>query len=135
MRLVVQSLAAACLMLSGCDEKPADALETATKHGRYAGIGTFEAGPLWQKMAGVPQAKDPARANIADDAHVIVVVDTRTGEVRQCGDLSGYCLAMNPWKATPGALPVRLTEHASDGAVEAEPSEAASAKDKTVDSK
>jgi hypothetical protein len=118
MRVPVFRLAAVCLMLSGCNEKAAETSEAAGRHGRYAGIGVFEASPQWAKLAGVPQAKDPAQARLTDDAHVIVVVDTKTGEVRQCGDLSGYCLAMNPWKGTPGALPALLTAHATAGADE-----------------
>lgn len=116
------------LLLCACDEKAAETLEDAKLHGRYAGIGVFEASQIWQKVAGVPEAKDPAQAKTADDAHIIVVVDTETGEVRQCGDVSGYCLAMNPWKGTPGALPARLTEHVSAVPVEHEEAQTAAAK-------
>jgi hypothetical protein len=51
------------------------------------------------------------------------VVDTETGEVRECGDLSGTCAAFNPWTraiASGQAAPVALTAHAADLAREAE---------------
>jgi hypothetical protein len=53
---------------------------------------------------------------LADDEHVIVVLDSHTGEVRQCGDHTGFCVAMNPWSAdarTTGT-PVTLAQHAAD---------------------
>jgi hypothetical protein len=83
--------------------------------GRYSGIGIFETDRLWKK-SGVAEPKDPAAARLADDTAVIVVIDSHTGEVRQCGNNSGYCVTMNPW-AEPGqrtAAPVKLTKHAAD---------------------
>jgi hypothetical protein len=73
-------------------------------------------------MAAVNEPSDPAAARIADDEHVIVVVDSHTGEVRQCGDYSGACIAMNPWarNGSPNAAPIRLTKHAADLAAEDE---------------
>ena len=74
-----------------------------------------EAGPVWQHMADAPKPADKAQATIADDAHVIVTVDSHTGEVRQCGDHSGYCVATNPWSGAAGqGLPVKLEKHAED---------------------
>ncbi|MEO6040308.1 MAG: hypothetical protein ABIP41_00215 [Croceibacterium sp.] len=67
-------------------------------------------------MKGVPAPSDPAAATIADDEHVIVVVDSITGEVRQCGDHSGYCVAMKPWSG--GSSPAMLSKHAADLAAE-----------------
>lgn len=86
-------------------------------HGRYAGIGVFDAGKLWSKMAVPAKAASPQAATTADDEHVIVVVDTDTGDVRECGDYSGYCAAMNPWTqaiAPQQRMPVPLTAHAAD---------------------
>jgi len=71
---------------------------------------------------------DPAAATIADDEHVIVVIDSHTGEVRQCGDHSGYCVAMNPWNGAGSgvpALPAKLVKHAADLAAEDRASSAA----------
>jgi hypothetical protein len=98
--------------LAGCGAHPA---RTASHHGRYVGIGAYSAGALWSKMAVANPPRDPSAAKTADDEHVIVVVDSDTGEIRQCGDLSGYCIGMNPWakplSPSQGA-PVALTAHA-----------------------
>jgi hypothetical protein len=106
-------LAAACLM-AGCNQQAASSAGPKSP-GRYAGIGTFDAGRLWQQMKGAPNSQDTAAAKLADDEHVIVVLDSHTGEIRQCGDHSGFCVAMNPWAGgTPEAVPVKLTKHAAD---------------------
>ncbi|HEX4736032.1 MAG TPA: hypothetical protein VH331_00565 [Allosphingosinicella sp.] len=57
------------------------------------------------------------QATTADDEHIIVVVDTDTGEVRECGDFSGTCTSLNPWTsviASAQRTPVPLTAHAAD---------------------
>ncbi len=60
----------------------------------------------------------PGRPGQADDGQVIVVIDRQTGEVRQCGNRSGFCVAMNPWKGTgrdrTPRLPAQLNKHAAD---------------------
>lgn len=112
MRAKIMGLAIACAALSGCGQAPHSM--TPKSQGRYAGIGVFDAGKLWAEMTGATQPTDPASARIADDEHIIVVLDSHTGEVRQCGDHSGYCVAMNPWGAARGALPVKLAKHATD---------------------
>ena len=104
-----------CVLVGGCNR--ADEIDAGPAHktlGRYSGIGIYEAGPLWSKLADQPIAKDPKAAKLSDDQHIIVVVDGITGEVRQCGDRSGFCVAMNPWangSAGPVQLPVKLSEH------------------------
>ena len=80
--------------------------------GRYLGIGIYPAGAMWQRLAGAARSDDGAAATLRDDEQVIVVVDSRTGEIRQCGNLSGHCIRMNPWAGQPGA--VRLTGHRAD---------------------
>ncbi len=49
---------------------------------------------------------------------MIVVDDSHTGNIRSCGDLTGYCIGMNPWK-TPlppsQVAPVSLTTHYDEG--------------------
>ena len=85
-------------------------------HGRFAGIGIFDVGPLWSRMAGGDQPTGPAAA-LADDEHVIVTVDSDTGEIRECGDLSGRCVAMNSWTraiASGQQAPVALQAHAAE---------------------
>lgn len=65
-----------------------------------------------------------ASATTADDEHVIVVVDSQSGEVRECGDYSGVCASFNPWtRAIAGQqiTPVQLTKHAADLVAKAHP--------------
>jgi hypothetical protein len=108
-------------VLGACGEQARDTAPP-TSRGRYAGIGTYPAGTLWSRMEVAAQPKDAASARIEDDDQIIVVVDSVTGEVRQCGDLSGYCIGMNPWTGALGsAAPVSLTVHAADLARETEP--------------
>jgi hypothetical protein len=104
------------LILAGCGEA-ADRHGPPIRQGRYAGIGTFPVNPLWSRMAVEAQPRDEAAATIKDDSQIIVTVDSVTGEVRQCGDLSGHCIAMNPWTGSLRAdrsAPVRVTIHASE---------------------
>ena len=103
-------------VLAACGEA-ADRHSPPLRQGRYAGIGTFPANPLWSRMTVAEQPKDESAATINDDSQIIVTVDSVSGEVRQCGDLSGHCIAMNPWTGSLGAdrsAPVRVTAHASD---------------------
>ena len=71
-------------------------------------------------MAGVEAPSDTAAAKLEDDEHIIVIIDSHTVEVRQCGDYSGVCVAMNPWAAqgSRSATPVKLKKHAADLAAE-----------------
>lgn len=79
---------------------------------RYQGVGIYTPGALWDRQAAAGPPADAASATLADDEQVIVVVDSQTGEIRQCGNLSGRCIAYNPWTGTPA--PVRLTAHAAE---------------------
>lgn len=64
--------------------------------GHYAGVGVYSPGDPWRRLTGdQPAAQGAARTS--DDQAVFVVVDSNTGEIRSCGDLSGYCIGMNPW--------------------------------------
>ena len=120
-------------LLAGCGDAQ-DQARGQHHGGRYLGIGVYQAGQLWSRMVTADRPADVAAANTADDEQVIVVVDSRTGEVRQCGNLTGYCIGMNPWSGPSGqATPVRLREHAADldaaanaAAVDANASEIAS---------
>ena len=85
------------------------------KHGRYAGIGIFAPGKLWTQLVpadGAPKP-DPSRATRGDDEQIIVVVDTRTGEVRECGNYSGICASIQPWASVVNGAPVRVARHAN----------------------
>lgn len=114
------------VLLSGCNSSPEASSPESKSAGRFSGIGVFEVGRLWAEIAASTPKADPALARLADDEHIIVVLDSHTGEVRQCGDHSGYCVAMNPWKGAgaQATLPVRLTKHASDLVVEGQASNA-----------
>ncbi|QYE33525.1 hypothetical protein KZX46_01815 (plasmid) [Polymorphobacter sp. PAMC 29334] len=109
----------AATFLAGCGKQEPSS-GPPRNSGRFTGIGVFDAGRLWAKMNIARAKPDAADAGIEDDEHVIVVLDSHTGEVRQCGDHSGYCVEMNPWSGTKGQgmLPAKLTKHASDFAVE-----------------
>jgi len=109
-------LSLALLMLGGCGARVAGADGSASHGGRYEGIGVYDAGRGWQHMAGEEKRGD-ARATFGKDEHVIVTVDTNSGEVRQCGDHSGFCVSMNPWTRALGPtqqLPVALTPEAEE---------------------
>lgn len=121
--MVIGALAVLTAGLGGCNKKPAETAADGwmgfggSHTGRYVGVGIYTPGQMWSKLVQVqqPKAPDAAKARLADDQAVIVVVDSHTGEIRSCGDLTGYCIGMNPWK-TPlppaQAAPVGLTAHA-----------------------
>ena len=102
--------------LVACGQAP-NVSAAAEHRGRYHGIGTYAAGRMWSRMVAADRPASSAAAGLADDEQVIVVVDSQTGEVRQCGNLTGHCIGMNPWSAPLGqgqGAPVNLTEHAAD---------------------
>ena len=102
--------------LAGCGAGPQDG-SIPRQGGRYAGIGLYSPGEMWQRMVAAERPRDAATATLRDDEAVIVVVDSHTGEVRQCGNHTGYCISMQPWAGALGReqrLPVNLTEHLAD---------------------
>lgn len=111
----------AALALGGC-RKPEEAAPTffgdggSGHRGRYVGIGLFSPDRMWEQLTGV-DSPGPAGATLKDDQEVIVVVDTATGEIRQCGNLSGHCIRMNPWtkprEGAPSPAAV-ITKHRLD---------------------
>ena len=110
MRPAVSFLLSFCL--AGCGDRP-DSDPGPHRNGRYHGIGIYAPGPLWERLADAGRSGDPRAATLRDDDEVIVVVDSQTGEIRQCGNLSGHCIRMNPWAARPSP-PVNLIEHEAD---------------------
>ncbi|MBL8555354.1 MAG: hypothetical protein JNL41_13840 [Phenylobacterium sp.] len=141
--IVILSLAA--MALAGCQKKeeaPAGAAFDsrtglfATK-GRYIGVGLYRPDHLWARLRPAPAphagaaAPGPVPASTDDDDQIIVVVDSKTGEVRQCGNLSGHCIALDPWATTSdgGGTPVMLAKNNALLAAEAQAqAEAAAAK-------
>ena len=109
------------LTLTGCDRHGDVSAPGHRSGGRYQGIGIYPADQLWSRLAVSDANKDQTRALRKDDGQIIVVVDSQTGEVRQCGNLSGYCVTTNPWSAPLGVdriAPLSLSQHAEDLAKE-----------------
>jgi hypothetical protein len=127
-------ITAFALALCACNRPAGSALFGQGPHGRigrYAGVGLYPAGSMWSQLAAAAAPKDAAAARVTDDEQVIVVIDSQTGELRQCGNLSGYCIGLNPWAkplATTQAAPAPLLKHAAELAQEA----AAAAQARTV---
>lgn len=105
------------MCLAGCSNAE-DATGEARHQGRYVGIGIYSPSKLWSLLKPAGPPKDKGVATLDDDSHVIVLIDSKTGEVRQCGNLSGYCVRMNPWNGSVHAAPASLTKHAADLAAE-----------------
>ena len=102
------------LCLGACNKPKEARAETADVHGRFAGIGIYSTDRMWSQLVGAEAPKSPAAARLQDDREVIVVVDTRTGEIRQCGNLSGYCVGMSPWAKPLSAAqvgPLSISKH------------------------
>jgi hypothetical protein len=112
--------AVSCVALGSCQRNEgarSDSLFGSSARGRYQGVAVYAPGRMWTQVARAGAPSNAAAATLDDDEQVIVVVDTATGELRQCGNLSGFCIAMNPWakSATPStAAPAPLTKHARD---------------------
>jgi hypothetical protein len=106
-------VAAACL--GGCNQATGQWAEgSSPAHGRYVGVGLYNPTKQWTRMVHAQAPKDDTEARPVDDQVVIVVADTATGELRACGDLTGYCIGMNPWEhalAASQIAPIQLKAH------------------------
>lgn len=102
--------------LSGCEGMTSNTASDVHQHSRYAGIGIYSPGKLWgaQESAQAKAHQDPALAKLSDDEQIIVVVDSRTGEVRECGNYSGYCASIQPWTNAVEGAPVKLSKHSDE---------------------
>ncbi len=115
---VLATLVIAGASLGGC--KPAynamaDGLPWGSSH--YSSVGIYAPGESWRQLVTAEAAKPPPadRAEHADDQALIVVQDSRTGDIRVCGDMTGYCVGMNPWSHPADQFaPTRLREHVPD---------------------
>jgi hypothetical protein len=67
-------------------------------HGRYVGVGIYTPTAEWRQLIGKQPSSSPGAAQRQDDQVILVTADSTTGELRACGDLSGYCVGFNPWK-------------------------------------
>jgi hypothetical protein len=90
-------------------------------HGRYVGVGIYTPTAEWRRLLTDQQPTAPGAAQRRDDQVIVVTTDSTTGELRACGDLSGYCIGLNPWKRPLGARqmsPVPVSAHdAGDAAM------------------
>ncbi len=118
--MVKLAAVALLVVLGGCNALPEATIDgdSRTGHGRYVGVGLYSAGRMWEQIkrpaAAAKDAPDRAAAALADDSTIIVIADSVTGEIRQCGDASGFCTAMNPWTKQALGAPVSLVKHAAD---------------------
>jgi len=106
---------AAVSLLSACAKPAGDGSAGSPRHGRYVGVGIYPAGQMWSQVVVSNAPKDATASRTSDDEQIIVVVDSATGELRQCGNLSGYCVGMNPWAkplAPSQVAPAPLVKHA-----------------------
>ena len=119
--LLALLVGSATVAVSGC--KKADGTDAIwafgdpARQGRYVGIGIYSPGAPWTKLVAERLSAAPTSAKLVDDQAVIVTTDSQTGEVRACGDLTGYCVGMNPWKqtlATSQLTPITLSGHVGD---------------------
>lgn len=122
MRRLIIGGAAAALLLSACVKSAGDVSSGPPRHGRFVGVGIYPAGQMWSQVVVSSAPKDASASKASDDEQIIVVVDSATGELRQCGNLTGYCVRMNPWTkplASSQVAPVPLVKHADQLAQEA----------------
>ena len=112
----------ACGLIGGCSSEPAMTGPAAKGQGRFTGIGIYNTDRLWPEVVGSSANADTATAKLSDDSQIIVVVDGRTGEIRQCGNYSGFCVTMSPWSngRVFVTAPANLKRHATDLAAEDE---------------
>lgn len=102
------------LPVAACHPQLAASDVNSDAHGRYQGIGIAQPGARWSKIKDAPKSPSDAAATLRDDDYVVFVTDSRTGEVRECGDRSGFCTSILPWGHDVPRPPIALTEHASD---------------------
>lgn len=121
MRYPKVSIVLVLIAVAGCQKAEERAQAVGGKGlARYQGVGIYRAGETWAQLARPDAASDAAAARLDDDDEVIVVIDNVTGELRQCGNLSGHCIGMNPWVGPVRPAPATLRKHAADLRREAE---------------
>ncbi|MBU1376726.1 MAG: hypothetical protein KKE02_16040 [Alphaproteobacteria bacterium] len=130
---LLSAAVSAALCLGGCQKANEGASVAASgPRGRYVGVGIYAPGQMWSQLVRpATPAADPAAATFDDDEQVIVVLDSATGELRQCGNLSGHCIGLNPWAkplAEEQGMPAALVKHAQQLETEVRAEDAASAR-------
>jgi hypothetical protein len=124
MRASLVAGAVVLLFMAGCSKPSGMLAGGAPSHqGRFEGVGIYSPGRMWEQLVRAGSPTDAVASTLKDDEQVIVVIDSRTGEVRQCGNLSGYCVSMNPWTkplAASQQAPLPLLKHSEQLDQEAE---------------
>jgi hypothetical protein len=105
MRLIsLLTAVAAPVCLMACNRAADSALpphhDFAGVPGRYTSVGTYTPSNAWRRLALGAKTSSPNAATPDDDQAIIVVQDSRTGEIRACGDLTARCIGFNPWRKT-----------------------------------
>ena len=106
----------ACMALIGCQkgEAPASNLFGSSARGRYLGVAVYAPGRMWEQVVRAGAPTDSAAATLKDDEQVIVVVDSATGELRQCGNLihqsASHCPSMVDLKRLNGQYEAEIRE-------------------------
>ncbi len=112
--LLIAAATIAALGLGACKKADRAEIDGQGQHGRYLGVGIYQPQESWTKIVAAQQTKDAPEAQVIDDQAILVMVDSTTGELRACGDLSGYCIGMNPWEkplSPSQRVPIKLTGH------------------------
>lgn len=120
----------ALLLLAGCGKMVT--AEPDGDGGRYRGIGIATPGDQWKKLADAPKPSNAKLARLSDDDYVVFVTDSRTGEVRECGNRTGFCIRFQPWQHPAPLAPLSLTSHARAEEADAPRGEPAVAENETM---
>lgn len=101
-------------ILAACNR---EAVESAAHHrgGRYEGIGVATPGEAWSRIADAPKSGSDKLATLRDDDYVVFVTDTQTGEVRECGNRSGFCIRIRPWDKPAALAPLPVNAATTNG--------------------
>jgi hypothetical protein len=103
------------LSSAGCKQANWAPVSNTASHGRYLGVGIYGPGKSCTRIVANQTPNSDVVARPIDDQVIIVVADSLTGELRACGDLTGYCIGMNPWNKqllSTQIAPIDLTGHA-----------------------
>lgn len=101
--------------VAGCRKVETSAYTSSNRsEGRYHGVGIAVPGDQLRKIADAPEPTFDKAATLRDDDYVIFVTDTKTGEVRECGNRSGFCVKIQPWTKSAPEAPLALTEHSKE---------------------
>jgi hypothetical protein len=107
------------LMMAGCDRAEDAAGAGTPSRGRYAGIGIYSPSELWAQQSAAKAPADSSTAKLSDDEAIVVSIDSKSGEIRQCGNNSGHCVSLSAWGQNAIQTPLKLLKHAEGVSVEA----------------